>query len=264
MADLTRLHWVIGNWKLNPFFQDAQTLYHTVNEQYAAQDELHICRVAIAPPDIYLSYFASQSGKIPCVAQDVSTVSGTGAYTGEVSAELLKQSQIDYVLIGHSERRALFGDDVASLQQKIRNAIQAGLTVVYCVGESLAEREAGHANKVVLQQLDDLHGALSSVQSGTAAGDWSKVIIAYEPIWAIGTGKTASPQDAQDMHAEIRAYLKNHTSYAEVISILYGGSVKPENAVQLAACEDIDGALVGGASLDASSFISIVHAFAQK
>lgn len=194
---------------------------------------------------------------LPIVAQDISIVNGTGAYTGEISADLLKHANVNYTLIGHSERRELFGDHVERLQQKIKNAIGSGLHIIYCVGESLEQREAGHAKDIVIQQLQELKAVLSE-------DDWQNVIIAYEPIWAIGTGKTALPQDAQDMHATIRSYLQDHTTWANRISLLYGGSVKPENAVELAACTDIDGALVGGASLDASSFISIIQAFAQK
>ncbi|KAF7276598.1 hypothetical protein GWI33_010045, partial [Rhynchophorus ferrugineus] len=192
MVNLTRKNWVIGNWKLNPYFQDAQKLFQDINNQYIAQPELQQCQVAIASPSIYLSFFVAQNYRIPSVAQDVSIISGTGAYTGEISADLLKHSHIDYVLIGHSERRELFGDDIKKIQKKIQNSLQAGLTIIYCVGESLAEREAGHANQIVLQQLDDLKTVLSTE-------DWSKILIAYEPIWAIGTGKTASPEDAQQM-----------------------------------------------------------------
>lgn len=256
MTDLTQRNWVIGNWKLNPVFDQAQILFEQIAKQFNQLEQY--CNIAIAPPMPYLAYFSLQNQQLPIIAQDISTVSGMGAFTGEVSAELLKSIHIDYVLIGHSERREIFADDVQKIQQKIQNALRVGLTIVYCVGESLLQREAGNAEAVVLQQLQDLQSSLSGVD------DWHKIIIAYEPIWAIGTGKTASPQDAQEMHATIRAYLKQQTTSANSIPLLYGGSVKPENAVELAACADINGALVGGASLDASSFIAIIQAFAQN
>jgi triosephosphate isomerase len=173
-----------------------------------------------------------------------------------VSAELLKDSQIDYVLVGHSERREIFGDDVPKVKAKLTNALNAGLTVIYCVGESLEQRETGQAEQVVLQQICDLAAVLKT-------GQWHNIVIAYEPIWAIGTGKTASPQDAQAMHAKIREGLTQIAVEAQQTAILYGGSVKAENAVELAACPDINGALVGGASLNAESFYKIAQAFAN-
>ena len=170
--------------------------------------------------------------------------------------ELLKDSQIDCVLVGHSERRELFADTPSILNEKVKNALQAGLTVIYCVGESLQQRESGQAEQVVLQQICDIAAVVDAEQ-------WQQIVIAYEPIWAIGTGKTASPEDAQSMHAKIREGLSQITAYAVTLPILYGGSVKPENAVELAACPDINGALVGGASLNAASFHQIAQAFAN-
>ncbi|EXR56696.1 triosephosphate isomerase family protein [Acinetobacter sp. 1424608] len=161
-------------------------------------------------------------------------------------------------MVGHSERRDIFGDNVEILKAKLQNALNAGLTVIYCVGESLEQREQGQAEQVVLQQICDIAPVVTAEQ-------WqNQVVIAYEPIWAIGTGKTASPQDAQAMHAKIREGLCQLTSAGSSIAILYGGSVKAENAVELAACPDINGALVGGASLNAASFYQIVQAFAQS
>ncbi|CAM4320602.1 triosephosphate isomerase [Acinetobacter dispersus] len=219
------------------------------------------CHIGVAPIAIALSHIQTQfkdaTRPIYTVAQDVSRVAGTGAYTGEVSAELLKDSGIEFVLIGHSERRELFGDNVEILKVKLHNALNAGLTVIYCVGESLEQREQGAAEQVVLQQICDIAAVVQADQ-------WQKIVFAYEPIWAIGTGKTASPADAQAMHAKIREGLKQITSYGEHTAILYGGSVKAENAVELAACPDINGALVGGASLNAQSFYQIAKAFAQS
>lgn len=250
-----RQQWVIGNWKLNPSFIDAKTLFETIQTQLSEKKSL--CQVAIAPPAPYLGAFIERAEQLSIVAQDVSTVSGFGAYTGEVSAHLLQNMAVNAVIIGHSERRELFGDDASILQAKIKQSRQSNLQVIYCVGESLEQRESGQAEQIVIDQLNDLNVVLTN-------DDWQHVIIAYEPIWAIGTGKTASPEDAQQMHATIRAYLKEHTAEADQISLLYGGSVKPENAVQLATCQDIDGALVGGASLEANSFMAIIDAFSQS
>jgi triosephosphate isomerase (TIM) len=218
------------------------------------------CHLGVAPISLALQHiqnqFSDAARPVFCVAQDVSRIAGTGAYTGEISAELLKDSAIHYVLIGHSERRELFADDPEILKQKIQHALNAGLTVIYCVGESLAQREAGQAEAVVLQQICDIATVVSAEQ-------WQNIVVAYEPIWAIGTGKTASPQDAQAMHAKIREGLSQISSYGASMAILYGGSVKAENAVELAACPDINGALVGGASLNAASFHKIAQAFAN-
>lgn len=255
MAALTPQHWVIGNWKLNPYLSEAKDLLSAVVSEIKSGTQG--CHVAIAPPMPYLCLFAQSNDALKLVAQDVSATNTLGAYTGEVSAELLKQANIQFVLIGHSERRELFGDDVQKVQAKVKQALHSGLTVVYCVGESLEHREAGLATEVVLKQIKELAEVV-------AADQWQNILIAYEPIWAIGTGKTASPLDAQQMHATIRAVLKDFTEQADQISLLYGGSVKPENAVELAACADINGALVGGASLDAKSFGSIIQAFAKN
>lgn len=243
-------NWVIANWKLNPNYTLAMALLHQVEQQILPQQN-QSCHVAIAPPMPYLAHF-STSSRLTMVAQDISTVTGFGAYTGEVSAQLLQSCQVNMVIIGHSERREQFGDNTSKIRQKLTQAIAAKMTVIYCIGESLAEREAGQAQAVVLAQLQDLVDVVKN---------WSTIIIAYEPIWAIGTGKTASPEDAQAMHAAMRHYLQTHTKYATQIPLLYGGSVKAENAVQLAACPDINGALVGGASLDVNSFVTIVQAF---
>ena len=261
MSVSTITPWVVGNWKMNPVQADAQVL---VNEFKALLDTSPIavekCHVGVAPITLALSHIQAElttaNRAVYCVAQDLSRISGTGAYTGEVSAELLKDSHIHHVLIGHSERRELFADTPEILNAKIKNALNAGLTVIYCVGESLEQRESGQAEAVVLQQICDIAAVVEAEQ-------WKNILIAYEPIWAIGTGKTASPSDAQAMHAQIRQGLKQITGYGETTAILYGGSVKPENAVELAACPDINGALVGGASLNAASFHKIAQAFAN-
>ena len=262
MSNSTITPWVVGNWKMNPMHANAFQLIEEF-KQLLQQDNIAAeqCHIGVAPTSIALTGVQAQlkdaARAVYTVAQDLSRVAGTGAYTGEVSAELLKDSQIEYVLIGHSERRELFGDNVEILKAKLQNALSAGLTVIYCVGETLEQREQGSAEQVVLQQICDIAAVVKAEQ-------WQNIVVAYEPIWAIGTGKTASPADAQAMHAKIREGLKQITAFGANTAILYGGSVKAENAVELAACPDIDGALVGGASLNAQSFYQIAKAFAQS
>ena len=261
MSGSTITPWVVGNWKMNPMQANSQQLIQDL-KQYLKQTPIteQQCHIGVAPISIALlsvqQSLQDAQSPVKVVAQDLSRMAGTGAYTGEVSAELLKDSQIDYVLIGHSERREIFGDDAEKVKAKVLNALTAGLQVIYCVGESLEQREAGQAEQIVLQQICDLASVVKADQ-------WHNIIIAYEPIWAIGTGKTASPEDAQSMHAKIREGLTQITSEGQHMAILYGGSVKPENAVELAACPDINGALVGGASLNAESFFKIALAFAK-
>lgn len=262
MSGSTITPWVVGNWKMNPMQASAQQLIIDLKQQLKDGDiPAGRCRIGVAPISIALLNTKAQLQdsrvEVFTVAQDVSRVAGTGAYTGEVSADLLKDSQIDYVLIGHSERREIFADSAVIVAEKVKNALAVGLHVIYCVGESLEQREAGQAEQVVLQQICDISGVVNVEQ-------WSNITIAYEPIWAIGTGKTASPEDAQAMHAKIRQGLTQITPLGENTAILYGGSVKAENAVELAACPDINGALVGGASLNAESFYQIAYAFAQS
>ena len=261
MSATTIKPWVVGNWKMNPIHADAQQLiseFKTLLQDSPVEAEK--CHLGIAPVTLALTQIQAALSEavrpVYTVAQDLSRIAGLGAYTGEVSAELLKDSQIDYVLVGHSERRELFADTPSILNEKVKNALQAGLTVIYCVGESLQQRESGQAEQVDLQQICDIAAVVDAEQ-------WQQIVIAYEPIWAIGTGKTASPEDAQTMHAKIREGLSQITAYAVTLPILYGGSVKPENAVELAACPDINGALVGGASLNAASFHQIAQAFAN-
>lgn len=262
MSGSTIIPWVVGNWKMNPMQANSQQLIQDLKQQLQQEPiSEQQCHIGVAPIAIALlsvqQQFIDAPNKIVSVAQDLSRMAGTGAYTGEVSAELLKDSGIDYVLIGHSERRELFGDTASVVQEKVKNALNADLKIIYCVGESLEQREAGQAEHIVLQQICDIAALVKAEQ-------WNNIIIAYEPIWAIGTGKTASPEDAQAMHAKIREGLSQITPLGANIAILYGGSVKPENAAELAACADINGALVGGASLNAESFYQIAQAFAKS
>jgi triosephosphate isomerase len=174
-----------------------------------------------------------------------------GAYTGEISAEMAKSAGADYVLIGHSERRHIFGETDEMLIQKMKQARQAGLKIIYCFGETLAQRDNGHVEEIIRSQL--------SVLSQLDEFSENDIELAYEPVWAIGTGLTASPIEAQKVHALVRTCLSGHPRVAREIRILYGGSVKPENAVELLEKPDIDGLLVGGASLKADSFSAIVQ-----
>lgn len=251
--------WVIGNWKMNPTWANAQTLLNELTQFSSQQVEVFgRCNLAVAPTTLHLLTVKQQliDTPIQVFAQDVSRMVNTGAFTGEVSAELLAEQQIGAALIGHSERREYFAEDVSILQTKVKNVLSQKLKVIYCVGESLTQRQEGLAEQVVLQQICDLAQAVNN------ADDWQNIIIAYEPIWAIGTGQTASAQDAQAMHLAIRQGLMQITPFAQQLPILYGGSVKAENAQEFAQCPDINGALVGGASLDAKSFFAIAQAFA--
>lgn len=238
-----------------------QQLTQQLIAQSKALCEQNAVHLVVAPTMLHLQSVQAQlqqaNSAIQIAAQDISRFSDTGAYTGDVSAQLLLDTHVSITLIGHSERRSFYAEDASTLVKKIQSATRAGFKVVFCVGETLAQRDAGQAEAVVLQQLDDVfHSVDLSV--------WQQqLIVAYEPVWAIGTGKTASPQDAESMHAAIRAGLKLYHSSLVEVPILYGGSVKPDNAASLAACKNINGALVGGASLDADSFINIAQAFGQ-
>ena len=186
-------------------------------------------------------------------AQDVSA-HASGAYTGEISAAMLQDFGCGYVVIGHSERRAYHGESDAQVAAKTVAALAAGITPIVCIGETLAQREAGQTDAVVAQQLGAVLAAIS-------ADDVAKLVLAYEPVWAIGTGKTATPQMAQDVHQVLRSQLAAKNAVAAAgVQILYGGSMKPENAKELMAMPDIDGGLIGGAALKAADFLAIIHA----
>jgi triosephosphate isomerase len=214
------------------------------------------CDVVIAPVFTALKTVADglEGSKIRVAAQDCATQNDFGAHTGEVTPSMLKDAGCSYVIVGHSERRQYNGESDASVNKKTKAAIAAGLTPIVCVGESLAERESGQAEKVVETQL--VRGL-----DGLTVSDMARIIIAYEPVWAIGTGKTATPEQAQEMHAHIRRVLVNahDNEVAEGMRILYGGSVKPDNIAMLMSQDDVDGALVGGASLVADDFARIVN-----
>jgi len=214
------------------------------------------CEILIAPVFIHLKTIADrlEGSNIKIAAQNCSTEAKFGAHTGEVGAQMIKDVGATHVIIGHSERRQFYGETDESVNKKTKAALNFGLTAIVCVGEMLAEREAGSAETIVKTQVG---GALD----GLTVSDMERIIIAYEPVWAIGTGKVATPAQAQEMHGFIRREIgETHSKdIAEAVRILYGGSVKPDNIKDLMNQNDIDGALVGGASLEAESFAQIVN-----
>lgn len=215
------------------------------------------CDVAVCVPAPYLAQVQGAVAGSPVAlgAQDMSA-HASGAYTGEVSASMLQEFGVQYVILGHSERRAYHGESDAAVAAKTVAALSAGLVPVVCVGETLEQREAGQTNEVVGGQLDVVLTALS-------VEDAARIVVAYEPVWAIGTGKTATPEMAQEVHAMLRARLGAKSAEAAAkVRILYGGSMKPDNAQQLLAMADIDGGLIGGAALKATDFLAIVNAAA--
>ena len=244
---------VAGNWKMNGSLAANAALLTEIKAALGRP----ACDVAVCVPTPYLAQCQSELAATPIAsgAQDLS-VHEAGAYTGEVAAAMLLDFGCRYVLVGHSERRAYHGESDASVAQKAVRALHSGLIPIVCVGETLVEREAGRTDAVVGQQIDAVLQALG-------AGDLANIVIAYEPVWAIGTGKTATPQMAQDVHAMIRTKLAvKDAAVAGKVRILYGGSMKPDNARELLAMPDIDGGLIGGASLKEADFIDIIRAAA--
>ena len=246
---------VAGNWKMNTTLPEGLKLADEVNAAVAAAKPN--CDVIICVPFTHLAPIAA------IINQDVLGLGAencadhtSGAYTGEVSAPMVASTGATYVILGHSERRQYYGEDSKILREKLGLALANGLTPIFCIGEVLAERENGTYNEVVKKQIEEALFDLS-------AEDFSKLILAYEPVWAIGTGKTATPEQAEDMHAHIRATIeaKYGKDVAENTSILYGGSCKPTNAKELFAKPDIDGGLIGGAALKCADFMGIVNAF---
>lgn len=243
---------VAGNWKMNGSLAANAMLLAEVKADLAQQSG---CDVAICAPYPYLAQCASElsGGAVSWGAQDISS-NTAGAYTGEVSGSMLLEFGCKYVIIGHSERRAYHCESDALVAQKTRQALASGLTPIVCVGETLAEREARHTGLVTARQLDAVLAAIDT-------GDMARLVVAYEPVWAIGTGKTATPAMAQEVHAALRAVLSAKNAAAAVrVQILYGGSMKPDNAKELLAMPDIDGGLIGGAALKAVDFLAIIRA----
>jgi triosephosphate isomerase len=243
---------VAGNWKLHKTIAESKSLVAALRAGRAGSGA---AEVAVAPVFTALSAVkeAISGSPIKLAAQNCHW-EAQGAFTGEVSAPLLADAGCAYVIVGHSERRQLFGDDDAKIRRRVGAVFAANLTPILCVGETLEEREAKKTEQVVLGQLD-------RALEGLSPTDLEGLVIAYEPVWAIGTGRTAKPNDAQEVHAAIRANLTARSrSLADATRVLYGGSVKPDNAKELLGQADIDGALVGGASLDPTSFLAIVDA----
>lgn len=243
---------VAGNWKMNGSREENQRLLKDIKAGIGTGVK---GEVAVCPPYIYIPQVAEMlSGtSIAWGGQDLSQQKA-GAYTGEISGAMLTDYHCKYAIVGHSERRAIYGESDELVAEKFVAAQQAGLIPILCVGELLEEREANQTEAVVARQLD----AVVKLAGITAL---AKSVIAYEPVWAIGTGRTASPEQAQEVHAFIRQRLEEQNrTVADALQILYGGSVKPDNAAELFAMPDIDGGLIGGASLDADSFLAICRA----
>nr|WP_217345235.1 triose-phosphate isomerase [Noviherbaspirillum sp. L7-7A]MBV0879477.1 triose-phosphate isomerase [Noviherbaspirillum sp. L7-7A] len=244
---------ITGNWKMNGGLASNAALLSAVKSELGQPS----CQVAVCAPAPYLAQCQQllSGTQVAWGAQDVSA-HDAGAYTGEVSAAMVKDFDCAYVIVGHSERRAYHGESDETVGRKAARAIAAGLIPIACVGETLAEREAGQTEQVVQRQLD-------AVLAQLAGNDLAKLVVAYEPVWAIGTGKTATPQMAQDVHAFLRGRIAARDAQAASgIQILYGGSMKPDNAAELLAMSDIDGGLIGGAALKATDFLAIVRAAA--
>jgi triosephosphate isomerase len=244
---------IAGNWKMYKLHDEA---VNTALELKSLVANANHCEVIIAPVFTALKTVCDrlEGSNVQVAAQNCSTEIEHGAHTGEVCADMIKDIGGSHIIIGHSERRQFYGETDRSVNLKTRACLNFGLTAIVCVGEMLPDREAGNAETVVKTQLE---GGLE----GLTVSDMERIIIAYEPVWAIGTGKTATPEQAQEMHSFIRQNLaENHgKEVAENMRILYGGSVKPDNVKYLMSEEDIDGALVGGASLKAESFAQIVN-----
>jgi triosephosphate isomerase len=243
---------VAGNWKMNKTLHEGIELAKTINRQVEEKDVI----IILCPPFVHLSEVAG------CVTKDSLFVGGqncaseaSGAYTGEVSAEMIRSTGAEYVIIGHSERRTCFGETDAILNKKVKLALANELIPIFCCGEVLAERQSGKHIQIVKSQIEKGLFDLSPE-------DFSRIVIAYEPVWAIGTGVTATAEQAQEMHKVIRDHIaeKYGNTVASNTSILYGGSCKPSNARELFSNPDVDGGLIGGASLSASDFMGIVNA----
>jgi triosephosphate isomerase len=244
---------IAGNWKM---YKTVGESVETVLALKPLVANANHCEIVVAPVFTSLKTVADrlEGSNIRVSAQNCSTEVEEGAHTGEVTASMIRDVGATYVIVGHSERRQLYAENDSMVNRKVQAALASDLTVILCVGESLEQRDQGIAEKVVSGQLN---GGLS----GLTASDLDRIIVAYEPVWAIGTGRTATPEQAQEMHAFIRrVFAERHSqSTGDALRILYGGSVKPENIAGLMAQKDIDGALVGGASLKAETFAQIVN-----
>lgn len=258
---------IIANWKSNGSLAQVRAWCREVADKLPAlHDKFPQRKLCIVAPYVFLPEFATlinqytQANKLDdsqgceeafsLAAQDLSA-HGAGAYTGEIHSEMLKDFSCGYVLIGHSERRALFNENESTLSSKLNNAVAGGLVPIFCLGEDEAQREANETESVIQQQLEPVKQLLSNNKEAS-------VIVAYEPVWAIGTGKAATPDIASATHSFIKAQLAQiDANYKSTIPVIYGGSVKPDNAAEFMAREEVDGLLVGGASLEAASILQI-------
>lgn len=244
---------IAGNWKMNKNLPESVSLIEELKSKLAGKSPK--CEVVICPPFTSLSEAKKliEGTAIKLGAQNM-YYEDSGAFTGEISASMLKSVGCEYVILGHSERRTIFGETDTMINKKIKKALSEKLKPIFCVGETLEEREKGVAEKVIKRQIEK---GLSDI----IPDEFIDVVIAYEPVWAIGTGKTATPEQAQEVHRFIRKLLANMYSkdFAQMVTIQYGGSVKPENAKALLSQKDIDGALVGGACLKGDSFMGIIE-----
>lgn len=245
---------VAGNWKMNCDLNETQSLLNDLKQQKLAPS----VEVIVAPPFTNLSQASLwlEGTRISVAAQNMHQAE-SGAFTGEVSAAMLKSVGVDTVILGHSERRAYFWETNELLAEKVDTALDKGMTIIFCFGEELEDRQSGEHFNVVKTQLQE--GIFHVSES-----NWKNIVLAYEPVWAIGTGETASPEQAQEMHRFIRTAISDRfgDAVAQEVSILYGGSVKPGNAAEIFGKPDVDGGLIGGASLKAEDFAAIVNAFA--
>ncbi len=246
-----RAKWVVGNWKMHGRLADNEVLLQALAKDVGAFADV---RVGVCVPAPYLAQVEATLRDTPLVwgVQDVSAYTH-GAYTGEIAAEMALEFGATLAIVGHSERRAYHGETSELVAAKAQRALQAGLTPIVCVGETLEERERGATENVVGAQLDAVLAKLS-------VDDTARIVIAYEPVWAIGTGRTATTDQAREVHALLRARLVGKSDVLEGVPLLYGGSVKPDNAEALFSQADIDGGLIGGASLKSQDFLAICAA----
>ncbi len=247
----SRTYFVAGNWKMHGSLSLAAELAGKIVAGAPAGIDLAIC-----PPFVYLPVVQTlvQDSAVSLGAQNVSSWADSGAYTGEISARMLTDLACRFVIVGHSERRGLCGESDELVAEKVERAQAAGLLPIICVGETLAQREDGETEQVVLEQL-------TAVIERCGVAALAKAVVAYEPVWAIGTGRTATPEQAQQVHDFLRSAVREKDAkIASSLRILYGGSVKPDNAAELFAQPDIDGGLIGGAALDADAFLAICNA----
>jgi len=247
---------IAANWKMNKTVREALAFANDFSPLVAGTQDIEI---VLCPAFTALHPLAHALADTPIgVGGQNCYTEESGAYTGEVSPQMLREAGADWVIVGHSERRQLFGESDAYLNEKLRFALASGMKVIFCIGETLEERENGEMDPVLRRQIE---GGLADV----APSDLDRVVIAYEPVWAIGTGKTATPHQAEEAHEFVRGLLSKqyNETVADTIRIQYGGSVKPDNAAELLGKPNVDGALVGGASLDPQHFAAIVNAGAK-